>query len=855
MGCGVLATRKQSGEVKVTGDPKHPANQGNLCIKGSHLKHTLVAEGRLGRPYVAGQPVSWDQALAHTAQSLGHVVQEHGAQAVAFYLSGQLLTEDYYVANKLMKGFIGSPHVDTNSRLCMASAVAAHKRAFGEDVVPCSYSDLDEADLVVLVGSNLNWAHPILFQRLRHARASRGTQIIVIDPRETETCEIADLHLPLQSDSDLALFNGLLTYLNEIRAVDQAYLERNTIGAEDTFAQAEIGLSEVSERTGLSEALLLAFYNVFADTKKVVTVFSQGINQSRTGTDQCNAIINCHLATGRIGQPGAGPFSITGQPNAMGGREVGGMATQLAAHMDYEPESIDRVRRFWDAPNIADRPGHKAVEMFQAIKRGEIKAVWIMGTNPAVSLPDRHEVIAALQVCPLVIVSDCMSRTDTTRFADVLLPAQSWGEKDGTVTNSERVISRQRGFMLPHEMAKPDWWIVTEIAKRLGYEREFKYRKPADIFFEHAELSGFENSGDRLFNIAHLAAIGTDGYEVMEPVQWPATRPFSDGRFSRADRKAAMIPTLIRSGSPVPTVGELVLNTGRFRDHWHTMTRTGLVDTLFEEAAEPLVSIHPLDAAGLGIEENSLVCIANDLGELRMPVELSDSVGRGSVFVPIHWAREFASHSCVSDLVSDCVDPVSGQPASKSSIVGCKSMSVTYWVRLATNALIPSERLTCALYWCRIPMGDGYVYELAVDEGFELEKAVSAQNVVTYHAENQVRLLGRHRERASWILFAAGDRHQLPTRRHVMHQLSESSAADWRRLGARTDAAVDVSRRVCSCFDVSEQAIAKALANGIVTIDGLGDSLKCGTNCGSCLPQIRELIARETLPTQQAVVG
>ena len=415
-------------------------------------------------------------ALDAVANGFRRVVERDGPDAVAFYVSGQLLTEDYYVANKLMKGFIGSANIDTNSRLCMASAVAGHKRAFGADVVPGCYEDLDEADLIVLVGSNAAWCHPVLFQRMMANKERRGARIVAIDPRRTPTAEAADLHLPVRGGADAVLFNGLLVDLARRPAVDAAFIAAHTRGYADALAAARDCAPDVERTavaTGAAEKDIARLFSWFAATEKVITCFSQGVNQSVQGTDKVNAIINCHLATGRIGRPGMGPLSLTGQPNAMGGREVGGLANQLAAHMGFDEASVDRVARFWKAPRIARSEGLKAVDLFRAVENGGIKALWVMATNPVVSLPRADAVRRALAGLELLVVSDNVFAGDTVSLAQIRLPAAGWGEKDGTVTNSERCISRQRSFLPVPGEAKPDWWIVSEVARRMGYADAF----------------------------------------------------------------------------------------------------------------------------------------------------------------------------------------------------------------------------------------------------------------------------------------------------------------------------------------------------------------------------------------------
>jgi assimilatory nitrate reductase catalytic subunit len=444
VGCGVVMTPAGDGSAKVAGDREHPANFGKLCVKGASLGETLALEGRLLHPMIHGQRSTWNQATGFVADGLARVLAEHGPGAIGFYLSGQLLTEDYYIANKFAKGFLGTCHVDTNSRLCMASSVAGHRRAFGSDTVPNTYEDLDEADLIVLVGSNAAWCHPVLYQRMQAARHRRGTRIVNIDPRRTATSEGADLQLAIASGMDSVLFSWLLVSLAGRGVIDRAYIAAFTSGFDAALASASAiapDLATVSAKTGLAPADIERFIELFASTQRVVTCYSQGVNQSAQGTDKVNAILNCHLATARIGKPGSGPLSLTGQPNAMGGREVGGLANMLAAHMNYSPAEIDRVQRFWNAPRMATGEGLKAVQMFEAIERGEIRALWVMHTNPAVTLPRADAMQAALRKLDLFVVSEAMASTDTTQSgAHVLLPASAWGEKDGTVTNSERRI-------------------------------------------------------------------------------------------------------------------------------------------------------------------------------------------------------------------------------------------------------------------------------------------------------------------------------------------------------------------------------------------------------------------------------
>jgi len=549
VGCGVLLSEDKNGALSVRGDPDHPANFGRLCSKGSALGETLGLEHRLLAPKIDGQDSDWDTALDLVADRFSQSIRDHGPDSVAFYVSGQLLTEDYYVANKLMKGFIGSANIDTNSRLCMASSVAGHKRAFGSDTVPGTYEDLDEADLVVLVGSNLAWCHPVLYQRLLAARKSRGTKIVVVDPRRTASCDGADLHLALQPGSDVALFNHLLREIGARGAVDPDFLQ-HTNGFEAALEAAQL---ETLSPTGLSEEEVRAFCDMWIGTEKTVTIYSQGVNQSTSGSDKVNAILNCHLATGRIGRPGMGPLSVTGQPNAMGGREVGGLANMLACHLDLEnPDHRQAVRDFWQAPQMPEVLGLKAVDMFRAVADGRIKALWVIHTNPAVSMPDSAAVRAAIEACPFTVVSDITEHSDTARLARVLLPASAWGEKDGTVTNSDRTISRQRAALPAPGAARPDWQILCEVGKRMGWHAAFDYESPVEIFREYAALSGLAGQFGRDFDISGLSGLEASAYDTLAPTRWPVIadrsggRFFADGNFYHSDKKARLLPLRYR---------------------------------------------------------------------------------------------------------------------------------------------------------------------------------------------------------------------------------------------------------------------------------------------------------------------
>jgi assimilatory nitrate reductase catalytic subunit len=868
VGCGLTVERAAEGEVAIRGDPEHPANLGRMCSKGAALGETLRLDGRLLNPEIRGRRASWDEALDAVAAGFSRTIERYGPESVAFYVSGQLLTEDYYVANKLMKGFIGSANIDTNSRLCMASAVAGYKRAFGADTVPNDYTDLEEAELVVLVGSNLAWCHPVLFQRLSAAKAANPKlRVVLIDPRRTQTGEIADLFLPVRPGTDVWLFNGLLNYLRKEDALDLEFLDAHTEGfgaALKCAKESAASIPGVAAACGLAEDNLLEFYRWFARTPKTVTVFSQGVNQSTSGTDKVNAIINVHLATGRIGKPGMGPFSVTGQPNAMGGREVGGLANQLAAHMDFAPENVARVARFWDSPRVAARPGLKAVELFDAVENGAVKAVWIMSTNPVVSMPDADRVRRALQRCELVVVSDCVRDTDTTRCAHVLLPAAAWGEKGGTVTNSERRISRQRAFLpLPGE-AQPDWWIVTQVARRMGYGAAFPYESPAEIFREHARLSSFENDGARDFDIGAAALLDDAAYDALEPFQWPRPagtvtppRLFSDGRFYTRSGKAQLVATPPRAPAQQPSAEyPLVLNTGRVRDQWHTMTRTGQSPRLSGHHAEPFVQLHPLDAARFGLTFGDLAEVATAAGRIVVRLEITDTVQPGHAFVPMHWGSTFASNARVGALIGPAVDPISGQPELKCAPARVRCYAPKwYGFALSREPLaVPSASYRA------VSRGAGYWrYELAGEElpasWPEWADAVLGSRAARIEFSDAAG--GRYRganvagDRLNACVFVATAK-WLPSRSWLATLFGSPQLGDADRLailaGRAPKGALESGPVVCSCFAVGRSTLLRAIrGDQLVSVEQIGKALHAGTNCGSCIPELKGLLAESAM--------
>ena len=878
VGCGVLASLDEKGVVSIKGDPDHPANYGRLCSKGAALGETINLQDRLLYPEIKGEQVSWDQALGTVSGRFSEIIAEHGADAVAFYVSGQLLTEDYYVANKLMKGFIGSANIDTNSRLCMSSAVAAYKRSFGEDCVPCSYEDLDQANLIVLTGSNAAWCHPVLFQRILKAKeANPALKIINIDPRETQTSTAADIQLSLKPGTDAVLFNGLLNYLFESDAQDIYFTDNNTNGLEEALRSAKASAASielVSQQCVLDEKDVHEFYDLFTNTEKVVTVFSQGINQSSSGVDKGNAIINCHLFTGRIGRPGMGPFSFTGQPNAMGGREVGGLANQLAAHMDLEnSDDCDRVQRFWDSPVIAKQQGLKAVDLFDAIEQGTVKAVWIMATNPVVSMPETEKVKEALKKCELVVVSDCVRETDTAKVADILLPALTWGENNGTVTNSDRHISRRRSFLPQPGQAKADWDIITEVAHLMGFGKHFPYHSVTNIFREHAALSAFENDvnnpGHRLFNIGALKNISYQEYEDFPIKAWPITtktpegtkRLFTDRQFSTLDGKARFISVTPRTPMFAPTKEfPLILNTGRVRDHWHTMTRTGGSPRLSSHIFEPYADVHPLDAMQYGLSNRSLARINSPLNKsVIVRVQYSDKQQRGSVFLPIHWSSIFSSRANVGSLIPSIVDPISGQPESKHGIVAIEPyMSNWHGFILSTNST--NLNLSFAKYWVKSRGRGFWRYEMA---GYhrgpdwaifskELLGTINDDEWIEYFdaSNNTYRAAQIKDSKLSNVIFI-GPNEKLPPRDWLISLFQKEEISKNERISLLSGKSPvdqeDAGKTVCACFNVGEKTIIKVMnEKGLITPEQIGECTQAGTNCGSCLPELRGILASNT---------
>jgi assimilatory nitrate reductase catalytic subunit len=691
-------------------------------------------------------------------------------------------------------------------------------------------------------------------------------KIVALDPRKTATTQISDLHLPLAAGTDVHLFNGLLVWLADHGHIDNRFVGSHTLGLEEALQAARAGggtLADTAKACGLSVAELQKFYEMFAATPATITAFSQGVNQSSAGTDKVNAIINCHLATGRIGKPGAGPFSVTGQPNAMGGREVGGFVNTLAAHIDLHDEAgRTAVKNFWRSPTIASKQGPKAVEMFDRIHDGRIKAVWIMATNPVVSLPDADKVKKALEGCEFVVVSDVMGNTDTAAFAHVLLPALAWGEKDGTVTNSDRTISRQRAFLHPPGEARADWRIVCDVARAMGFEG-FDFISPHEIFREHAQLTAHANDGKRALNLGAWANITAVEYKNWEPAAWPmkdsresARGPmFTDGKFQHPDGKARFIATAPRlPENPVTEEFPLVLNTGRVRDHWHTMTRTAKSAKLSAHVAEPFVEVNPADALRYAVRAGELAHVRSTWGTMVVRVRVDGEVPAGMVFAPIHWNRAYASDARVGALTNPVVDPISGEPELKHTPVAVEPFAADWYGVIYTR--VPLETPDTA-WWTRVTGGQFTRYELVgrkappspadVRELLNVPPGIEADWI---EYRDPARLLYR----GAWIVDGKlqaciyfDGRPSLPDRAWLadMFVMREFDAkARGSLLAGRALAGSDQGALVCSCFGVGRNPIAacaRELGAAATSVE-IGKRLKCGTNCGSCVPEIQAII-------------
>ncbi|VCU71127.1 Nitrate reductase [Pigmentiphaga humi] len=879
VGCGVLIDSDGERIVGVRGDPDHPANAGKLCSKGLSL--ALTAQSDAGRALLpswrprrgeALQPIGWDEAYDHVAARLAAIVRRHGPDAVAFYVSGQLLTEDYYVFNKLAKGLVGTNNIDTNSRLCMSSAVTGYKLALGADGPPTCYEDLDHARTVLLAGSNMAYAHPVLYRRLEAARAADPeVRWIVVDPRRTDTAAMADLHLQIQPGTDVALFNGMLHHLIWEGWLDPAHIGLHTEGFDEVKRLVrDMPPAAAAALCGIREQDLCQAAEWFARSPASLSLYCMGLNQSSHGTDKNLALINLHLATGQIGRPGAGPFSLTGQPNAMGGREVGGMATMLAAHRDIgNAAHREEVAAFWQVGDLSARPGLTAVDMFDALADGQVKAVWITCTNPVHSLPNIEVVRKALRQAELVIVQEAYADTDTVAYADVLLPAASWGEKEGTVTNSERRISRVRPAVAPPGQARADWRIAADVGRRMqallkpGTPELFPYTGPREIFDEHRALTVGRDLDIGGLDYALLDAAG--------PQQWPLpagqvrgqARRYTDHRYATASGKARFQPTPYRPVAVATSARyPFHLTTGRLRDQWHGMSRTGRVARAFSHAPEPTLDMHPDDAARRGLAEGDLVRVASRDGQLVLPLRLTDELPSGSLFAAMHWSGRFMNSGGINEISNAAVDAKSFQPELKHSAVRVEKAELGWRVRAAIlvadqrDMVERRSRLQSLLSACGYASlglrGDESRAALALtaalaapDEAWLAALAAAlgmdaSPDVLEYQDRRQgVRKCARWRSERLDAFLLAGDAAHADA---LAQRLLDPAPWTGSRLRVFTpDAAPAVRDRVvCQCKSVSESAIHAAVARG-ADVAALKSTLGCGTVCGSCVPELTRM--------------
>ncbi|RYX89177.1 MAG: nitrate reductase [Comamonadaceae bacterium] len=921
VGCGVIIESQGDQITGVRGDPDHPANFGRLCSKGSTLhltaSHVVTQQSRLLHPMqraarkAVPQRIGWDAALDTAAQKFAQVIRDHGPDAVAFYISGQLLTEDYYVFNKLAKGLIGTNNVDTNSRLCMSSAVAGYKATLGADAPPACYDDLNHAQCLFITGSNTAFAHPILFRRIEDAKAANpAMKIIVCDPRRTDTAEIADLHLAIQPGTDVALYNGMLHLMLWEGWTRGDWIAAHTNGFDELKATVRDCTPEkTAQICGISKDDLLMAARLFATSASTLSLYCQGLNQATTGTDRNAALINLHLATAQIGRPGAGPFSLTGQPNAMGGREVGGLSNLLSAHRDMaNPEHRAEVAALWGVPSVPATPGKSAVDMFKAVADGEIRALWIACTNPAQSMPDQALVRRALEQAELVVVQEAFSTTATCAYADLLLPASTWGEKTGTVTNSERRISRVRPAVEPAGEARHDWAIAVEFAQRLeaalrpGEKTLFPYpgdaTNAADAGAEAIWKEHRESTRGRDLDIT-----GID-WAMLEaaPRQWPypqgalqgKARLYEDNVFPTADGRATFVNTVYRPvAEPREARYPFSLATGRLRDQWHGMSRTGTVGRLFGHVAEPSIQMNPQDMARRMLKEGDLAYVTSKRGAIVVPVQASAEVGFSQAFIAMHWGEEFLSGCSsagerlagVNAVTSSAYCPTSKQPELKHTAVKIVKAELP-WSVLGV-AWLPDDRALTVREALRplmaafpfascVPFGrerTGVLFRAAAHEAPPDDMLARLESLLGLGGADALRYADRKKgQRRAARLARVADQAEL----QAFMLAGDTSAEAWIKAllqeempaqaygrlllapGAKAPGAVQSpGKQVCACFNVRDMAITGFLAGCAGTDDArlssLQGALQCGTNCGSCVPELKRMVRLAPQPADNLV--
>lgn len=888
VGCGVLIEHDGARILGVSGDPEHPANHGRLCSKGSTLHLTgdldaraLYPELRLGKS-LARSRTDWDSALDHAATVFAETIRQHGPDSVAFYISGQLLTEDYYAFNKLARAVVGTHNIDSNSRLCMSSAVVGYKRSLGSDAPPCSYGDIEQSDCLLIAGSNMAYAHPVLFRRLEEAKARRPQmKIIVVDPRRTETCELADLHLTLQPGSDVALFHGILHVLLQEGWIDRHFIDAHTEG----FAALERHVRDypparVAELCQISRDDLLTCARWIGQSPSFLSLWCMGLNQSSAGSAKNSALINLHLATGQIGKAGAGPFSLTGQPNAMGGRETGSLSNLLPGHRDASnPEHRAEVAAYWGIEQLPSTAGLPAIELFDALHAGRIKALWIACTNPAQSLPNQHRVHEALAACPFVVVQEAFRHTETCEHADLLLPAASWGEKEGTVTNSERRVSHVRPAVPAPGQARADWSITCDFARRL--EKRLHPERPSLFDFSSAEALFEEYKSLTRGRDLDLSGLSYARLDEQGPQQWPfppgadqgTTRLYTDGRFPHDSGRARFhADPYLAPQEPCTPDYPLILNSGRLRDQWHGMSRTSTASRLFGHVEAATLSLHPEDLQRRQLQDGDLITLSSRRGSLILPVQADDALRPGQAWLPMHWGKRFLKGLGSNALTLPAVDPLSRQPELKHASVEVSKADLPW--RLV--ALVEGE-VQSRLQALR-PLFEAFAYASLVPTGRErpalLIRAASAEPPASELLERIDQLL----QLSSGPILAYDDpsrsiskRVRLDDGRIAGFRLAgETLAGQWLRsvwqdgrlagdqqrwllapLSAPPgNAGAAPSKVLCNCLNVSEAKVRAGIAKGL-DLDDLKQMLGCGTSCGSCVPEIKRLLA--TRPVAQTL--
>ena len=915
VGCGVIIEARNGQITGVQGDPQHPANFGKLCTKGSTLHLTATAEvtrqTRLLQPLQRQQrgqapvPVSWDTALDAASTQLGRIIRDHGPDAVGFYLSGQLLTEDYYAFNKLVKGLLGTNNLDTNSRLCMSSAVAGYKATLGADAPPACYADIEQSHCVFLVGSNAAWAHPILFRRLEAAKAANPQmKIIVADPRRTDTASLADLFLPVAPGTDVLLFHGMLQLMLREGWIDAGYIAGHTTGFDALKALVRSATPErVAQECGIRAEDLLQATRWFAQSPATLSLYCQGLNQSSSGTAKNAALINLHLATGQIGKPGAGPLSLTGQPNAMGGREVGGMANLLSAHRDLaNPAHRAEVAALWGVPEVPARPGKTAVEMFEAAADGAIKALWIACTNPAQSMPDQRTVQRALERAELIVVQEAFVTTETARHAHLLLPATTWGEKIGTVTNSERRISRVRAAVAPPGEARHDWQIAVRLAHRLE-----PLLRPGQPTLFPMPLESAAAGAQTLWEEHRQSTAGRDlditglSWELLEqtgPQQWPLpagarqgkARLYEDGIFPTADGKACFDATPYQPlAEPVDARFPYSLTTGRLRDQWHGMSRTGTLGRLFSHVAEPRLHMHPQDMQRRDLQEGALVQLSSRRGSLLVPVHADAQLAPLRMFMGMHWGSEFLSGRTpegerllgINALTQPAFCPTSKQPELKHTAVQVQpahlpwSLLAMAWLpaqqalatRQALSALLGHFAFaTCVPFSNQVPLSataqtrTGVLLRAAANAPPAEAVLQQVQQLLGLEKTQIIRYEDRMQQQSRTLHLRPNEQGAL--RLEGLLLTGDTTAGAW--LGALLTqelappqpthllltqgaappaGAQPHSPQVCSCMNVNAERILHTLAQCAGSeserLRQLQERLGCGTQCGSCIPELK----------------